>query len=91
MNRKTYVKRLKRMFERYSDAPCSHCPVAKHYSGQPPAAWEGCEMCQKFVGLRVVIGGTSKKRCPCFRPGPERAIKRALKYIALYEAKHGEV
>jgi hypothetical protein len=32
-----------------------------------------------------------KNICPCYRPNSETAVKRALKYIAKYEEKHGEI
>lgn len=97
MDKKTYVTRLKKMLNRYADTSCSHCPASRWYKPDTNMfgfTKEDCKMCQSFVGLkfkwedkgfRIMVG------CPCYRPNPERAIPRALKYTALYEEKHGEI
>ena len=91
MDRKTYVKRLKKMIERFPNTTCSHCPAGKYYNECEDNAV--CRICQNFVKLkyRDPYYNPENKLCPCCRPNAETAIKRALKYIALYETKHGEL
>ena len=91
MDEKTYVTRLKKMLKRYPDTVYSHCPVGKYYIPSDNANGPDCQMCQSFVGLKTKIRRPGNLCCPCNRPNAETAIKRALKYIALYEEKHGEV
>ena len=87
MDKKTYVGKLKEILTLYGEASINHCPAT--FSVLRSIDPKTCKMCQGFVGLqyRDNIGWLS---CPCFRPGPKIAIKRAWKQIEIYEKEHGE-
>ena len=92
-----YVTRLKKMLIRFPNTPCNHCPMGKNYadgSNQVITSYEMlnmCKICQTFIHLKFIPWHKAGPRCPCNRIGPETAVKRALKYIAKYEEKHGEI
>ena len=91
MDKRTYVTRLKKMLGLYADSSCSHCPVSPYYTATLTEIPESdCLLCQHFVGLEYWELGY-RGVCPCYRPNSEQAVKRALKHIALYEERHGEI
>lgn len=89
MDKRTYVKRLKKMIANKNDA-CFWCPCSKNFDATLPSTLFDCEICQSFAGLKYK-SPTFEGGCPCKRPGKLGAVARALKKIEEYEDKNGEV
>ena len=93
MTKQTFLKRLKKMLTKYPDDACGHCPGAAYFSQEKGPPIGTCQICQNVMGLECVTikMAWEKKRCPCHRLTPQKAIARAWSVINAWEAEYGSL
>ena len=89
-NQKLYIQRLKKMLDRYEvENLKKHCPITKRFNGLAWLTTLGKFNQKKICDFCMV--NVDATNCPCLCLDPEEAADRGKKFIALFEAEHGEV